>query len=93
MENDNNINEIQITDPASLGAAIRVARKAARLTQSDLAMVSGVGVRFLVELEKGKPGCEIGRSLTVAKAVGLELLVRPHLAVNTSQVNRPFHDD
>ena len=90
MTNDRNIDdsgEVRIGSPADLGAAIRRARKAAGLTQGDLALAAGVGVRFLVELEKGKPGCETGRSLTVAKAVGLELVVRPHLA------GTPFADD
>jgi DNA-binding XRE family transcriptional regulator len=38
-----------------LGPALRQARKALHLTQSELALAAGVGVRFLVELEAGKP--------------------------------------
>ena len=37
-----------------LGAALQVARKALRLTQADLALAAGVGLRFVVELEAGK---------------------------------------
>jgi len=38
-----------------LGPALRQARKALHLMQSELALAAGVGVRFLVELEAGKP--------------------------------------
>ena len=30
--------------------------------------------RFLIELEAGKPSCQLGRSLLVAEALGLRLL-------------------
>ena len=34
-------------------------------------MATGVGRRFLIELEAGKPTCQLGRSLLVAEALGL----------------------
>ena len=33
-------------------------------------MATGVGRRFLIELEAGKPTCQLGRSLLVAEALG-----------------------
>ena len=45
----------KIDTPISLGQAARTARKHLGLTQPQLALASGVGVRFIVELEAGKP--------------------------------------
>jgi hypothetical protein len=45
-----------------------------RMRQDQLALASGVGRRFLIELEAGKPSCQLGRSLLVAEALGLHLL-------------------
>jgi transcriptional regulator with XRE-family HTH domain len=42
-------------DSAAVGRMIREERKAQGLRQAELAAASGVGVRFLVELERGKP--------------------------------------
>ncbi len=53
-----------------LGAALRVARKALRLTQADLALAAGVGLRFVVELEAGKPTVQLERVLRVIDALG-----------------------
>jgi y4mF family transcriptional regulator len=63
--------------PSSLGEAIQRARKAMGLRQDELAAAAGVGLRFLVELERGKPTVQLGRALAVVAAVGLDLqLVR-----------------
>jgi hypothetical protein len=43
------------------------------MRQDQLALASGVGRRFLIELEAGKPSCQLGRSLLVADALGLRL--------------------
>ncbi len=66
-------------DASAVGAAIREARKAMGLRQDELAAAAaaGVGVRFLVELERGKPTVQLDRVLAVLAAVGLELTVIP----------------
>jgi transcriptional regulator with XRE-family HTH domain len=56
---------------AAFGAVIRGRRKALNMRQDQLALATGVGRRFLIELEAGKPTCQIGRSLLVAEALGL----------------------
>jgi DNA-binding XRE family transcriptional regulator len=43
------------------------------MRQDQLALATGVGRRFLIELEAGKPSCQLGRSLLVAEALGLRL--------------------
>jgi HTH-type transcriptional regulator / antitoxin HipB len=59
--------------PEELGRAIKKERKAMDLTQADLALTSGTGMRFISDLENGKPTCQIGKTLTVLKTLGLRL--------------------
>jgi len=49
-------------------------RKQQGLTQVELAGLSGVGSRFLSELERGKESCELGKTLQILKMLGVELL-------------------
>ena len=53
------------------GSIIRKRRKALNMRQDQLALATGVGRKFLIELEAGKPSCQLGRSLLVAEALGL----------------------
>lgn len=64
-----------ILDSKSLGLLIRTERKAQKLTQEQLAGLTGVGVRFVRELEAGKESCQIGRALQVAASLGLTVSV------------------
>jgi DNA-binding XRE family transcriptional regulator len=57
---------------SEFGAVIRNRRKALKMRQDQLALATGVGRRFLIELESGKPSCQLGRSLLVAGALGLK---------------------
>jgi transcriptional regulator with XRE-family HTH domain len=58
---------------ALFGALIRSRRKALKMRQNQLALATGVGRRFLIDLEAGKCSCQLGRSLLVAQALGLSL--------------------
>lgn len=61
-----------------IGALIRRERKAQGLTQSDLAMVANTAQRFISELERGKPTCQLGKTLDVLIALGIRVeLHRP----------------
>ena len=55
----------------AFGALIRSRRKVLKMRQDQLALATGVGRRFLIDLEAGKPSCQLGRSLLVAEALGL----------------------
>ena len=55
----------------AFGSLIRSRRRALNMRQHELALATGVGRRFLVELEAGKPSCQLGRSLMVAHALGI----------------------
>ena len=55
------------------GHLIQVIRKKSKLTQAELAAASGVGERFVRELEKGKPSCQLEKALLVARMLGIKL--------------------
>ena len=59
--------------PADFGKEVRAARKRLKVTQPDLALASGVGIRFIVDLEKGKPTCQLGKVLAVLNTLGIDL--------------------
>src|SRR3984893_15816785 len=54
----------------AFGALIRSRRKVLKMRQDQLALATGVGRRFLIDLEAGKPSCQLGLSLLVAEALG-----------------------
>ncbi len=51
-------------------------RKAAGLTQAQLALRAGVGLRFVRELEQGKPTVRMDKVSQVLSLFGCELGVR-----------------
>jgi y4mF family transcriptional regulator len=59
--------------PAEIGATVRAARKAQKLRQDQLAGAANVGLRFIVDLEAGKPTAQIGKALTVLAALGVTM--------------------
>ena len=61
--------------PAALGGAVLAARHRLGLTQPQLALAAGVGVRFIVELEAGKPTVRLETLLKVVHALGGALAV------------------
>lgn len=63
----------KIIAATDLGRVIRDKRKAMGLTQQQFADITGVGRRFISELESGKPTLEFGRVLKVCQSVGIEL--------------------
>jgi transcriptional regulator with XRE-family HTH domain len=71
MESENSIDRRASGTASAFGSMIRGRRKALKMRQDQLALATGVGRRFLIELEAGKPSCQLGRSLLVAEALGL----------------------
>ena len=65
----------QIETPEHLGDVVRQTRKALSLTQPQLARAAGVGVRFIVDLEAGKPTVRLENVLRVLQALGATLNV------------------
>lgn len=63
---------MRITTAKDFGNLIRNTRRKAKLTQAELAAASGIGERFLRELEKGKATCQLEKALFVAQMLGIK---------------------
>ena len=46
-------------------------------TQKDLALTSGTGLRFIIDLERGKPTCQLAKVLTVLHTLGISVELHP----------------
>ena len=64
-------------DSTSLGLIVRRERKAQKLKQAELAAVSGVGIRFIVDLEAGKPTLQLEKVLHVIRTLGCDIAITP----------------
>lgn len=64
-------------DSTSLGLIVRRERKAQKLKQAELAAVSGVGIRFIVDLEAGKPTLQLEKVLRVITTLGCDIIISP----------------
>ena len=73
MDNESALNSRASDAALAFGLLIRSRRKALQMRQDQLALAIGVGRRFLIELEAGKPSCQLGRSLLIAEALGIRL--------------------
>ncbi|MBP5699036.1 MAG: helix-turn-helix transcriptional regulator [Alphaproteobacteria bacterium] len=56
-----------------IAVKIRNERKKQNLTQTELAGLCNVGLRFIVDLEKAKETCQIGKVLKVLDVLGINL--------------------
>lgn len=77
---------MKIESASEFGTLVKKVRNAQKLTQSELAGACGVGLRFIVDLEKGKPTCEIEKALIVANMLGIKLI-----AQEPPDLNRASH--
>lgn len=66
---------ILIESSKTLGASLKAARKKLGLTQSEVALVSGVGIRFMVELENGKKTVRLEHVMRVINSLGGKLML------------------
>ncbi|SNT74639.1 transcriptional regulator, y4mF family [Amphiplicatus metriothermophilus] len=62
-----------IDAPEDVGAMIRAARKARSLTQRELSEAAGVGLRFVIDVERGKQTSQIGKVLHLLRVLGVQL--------------------
>lgn len=63
--------------PKQIGELVKSVRKQMGATQKDLAMTSGTGLRFIIELEQGKKTSQIGKVLTVLNTLGVRIILTP----------------
>lgn len=60
-------------DTNEIATTVKATRKEQQLTQTELAGVSGTGLRFIVNLEQGKKTCQLQKTLDVLKALGIKV--------------------
>jgi len=64
---------MRFSSASELGNIVRLVRTKQGLTQPQLAAACGTGVRFIVDLEKGKPTCELQKTLLVVSMLGIAM--------------------
>jgi HTH-type transcriptional regulator / antitoxin HipB len=66
---------IELTSAKDLGKAIRNARTKMGLQQAKAALLCGVGIRYLSDLENGKETVRLEQALKVIAGLGLVLTI------------------
>lgn len=61
----------------TIGEFVKHTRKKLGVRQADLALTSGTGLRFIIDLEKGKPTCQLEKTLTVLNTLGIRIELYP----------------
>lgn len=64
-----------IKSSKELGDLVRETRQKQGITQNKLAAVCGVGVRFVIELEKGKGTSQLEKTLQLIEMLGLRIQI------------------
>ena len=59
--------------PKQIGKLVRDVRKSLGVTQKQLALTAGTGLRFITELEQGKPTCQLEKVLYVIQTLGIKI--------------------
>jgi len=67
---------LPIYDAQQLGELIRSRRRELGLTQTEVAEVANANLRFVSELERGKPTARLENVLRVLATLGIELEAR-----------------
>lgn len=71
--------------PKEISNVVRETRKKLGVTQKALALTAGTGLRFVIDLEKGKETCEIGKALTILHTLGIRLTLTPPAIPNKEE--------
>lgn len=68
---------IKVDGAPAIGSIVRDTRQRSGADQVSAAGLAGVGVRFLGDLERGKPSVQLGLALRVLERLGLEVWIAP----------------
>jgi len=79
--------------PIELGQYIRHTRKSLGVTQEKLALTAGTGLRFISDLENGKPTCEIGKVLTVLHRLGIQISLTSPISRSGDRQSAPSRQE
>lgn len=61
----------EIRNMKDLGAIIRSVRKAQKVNQTVLAQAANVGIRLIVDIERGKPTVQFDKLMAVMNRLGM----------------------
>ena len=64
---------IEALTVAEIGETIKKVRKEQKVTQVQLAQLSNVGYRFVLDLEAGKKTIQLGKVLAVMETLGIRV--------------------
>lgn len=64
---------IKINSMADIAHCVRQSRKSQRVSQTVLSQLSNVGLRFLCDVERGKPTVQFEKLLSVLTSLGISL--------------------
>jgi y4mF family transcriptional regulator len=67
---------MKIKTAQDIAILIKTERKKQNLTQTELAGLCNVGLRFIVDVEAGKETCQIGKVLKVLDVLGINLEIK-----------------
>ena len=59
--------------PKYMGRAIKDTRNKKKMTQSDLADITGTSVKFISDVERGKETVQMDKVFNLARALGLQI--------------------
>lgn len=66
---------MKIKTTKDIAILIKTERKKQNLTQTELAGLCNVGLRFIVDIEKAKETCQISKVLKVLDVLGININV------------------
>lgn len=69
------IGNMIIKNTKSLGEFVRQKRRESAVTQKEVALAAGTGLRFIGELENGKHTCHVGKVFDVLRTLGMEVQI------------------
>ena len=64
------------TSPRQIGRTVKDVRRSLGITQRQLALAAGTGLRFIIDLEQGKETCQLGKAITVLDALGIRMVLQ-----------------
>ena len=67
---------MKIKTAQDIAILIKTERKKQNLTQTELAGLCNVGLRFIVDIEAGKETCQISKVLKVLDVLGINLEIK-----------------
>jgi HTH-type transcriptional regulator / antitoxin HipB len=80
---------MNIISTEEIGALVKKVRKATGMTQRQLAATCGVGIRFIIDLESGKPTCELGLALHVLSMLGIKTELKIPTSITNTKKTKP----